>query len=427
MKRDAGDDSNVEIDSIPEDDMAEQEPSASRLSQIVEDEREVARLMGTSRQNNPRLGGRFFFYLGKSRGKLTDLRARMPSYAWVLLYGIHGHFIPSSDGVYVPWLMAVMDKCLRQLRREVTILDVVPNPAERSCVLVLVASETEAEILRSSLHKDGSFLRGRSELWDRFVTSDKVKDLEEVVMSGLCEIVHFREKALRHFQQGDAFLTERQRLTRNRDMAMLLGSKCRHITSANGTSTARGTQGILPVRDTARQEPDLVRDSLLLLGCPSGMAEGALCSLFYRAMNSSAASGGASTTTAAEFCPFRVKAIVFHSSKNHAAIIFEPETDLTLLCQRWNYFTSTYQLVVAMPYHTMYRYQDPFPRKRPTDLGLIEEYVEARERFECVQTHTSAPGQPIAQIRTSPTLLGGGGGRTSNRQDITHLCSPTRA
>jgi hypothetical protein len=134
----------------------------------------------------------------------------------------------------------------------------------------------------------------------------------------------------------------------------------------------------LPDRATVAQEPIILHDALILLGVPRGMAEGALCCLFHNGVACESQSAGT------DFCPFRLKAVVFHSALNHAALVFERGTPLATLCERFNKHTSRYQVIAAVPYHTMYRYRDPFPRRPPRKFTLINEWTESKERFQCI-------------------------------------------
>lgn len=357
------------------------DPPPSVLSQVVRDDEEMRRLLGTRGENNPRLFGRFYHELETVGGRLTDLRAMCPGYTWVLIFGLSGALqaYGRANGVFLPWVLALLRKRLASrgssVASSVPILDIVAHPVDPMLVLVLMRTEDDARSLLDAAQDQTSYLAGKVALWDEFVVSEDAEDVDRVILSGLSAIVHFREMGRRWFDEKDRHRTERERLLRTAELSKKLSEFAPYLAAAAEPELKHD----LPERPTATEEPIIIKDALVLLGVPRGMTEGTIACLFHNAM----------LATSRDFCPWRLKAVVFHSSLNHAALVFEKGTPLGPVCQQFNRYTSEYQIVAAIPYHTMYRYRDPFPKKRPSDLSLIEEWEETKDRFECINIPTS--------------------------------------
>ena len=101
------------------------------MSQMVEDEDEIGRLLGYEEEKDPPLEGHFFLHVRKVRGHLSDLQRRSPDHTWVLLKGVMSEIVNAgkSNSVYLPWLIAVLTVALGEKRRKVRMFDIIPNPA----------------------------------------------------------------------------------------------------------------------------------------------------------------------------------------------------------------------------------------------------------------------------------------------------------
>ena len=355
------------------------EPERTLLSQLVQDEKEVEQLV-TLQEDDPSLDGRFFFHLRKAGGKVSDIQKRYPDYTWVLVHGIHFSFSVhgKSDGVYLPWLLSCISSNL-STKTATAVMDVVPNPANRSYVLLLVSSHSSAEELIHSLNTESSYFFGKVALWDDFLLSSNLAEHDNITVAGLGRLVKFREKTHRHFLSDDKDRTERRRLFAAGRSAVKLLQWCHYFHKANVDEVSGAKADILPFRDEM-PFPDICKDSIFFLGVPAGMAEGALLCLFCKAMATIV--GGKLPLKERQFDPSSVIAVVFHSALNHAVMIFADGTNVNALRKHFNNYTSTFQVVVAVPYYSMHRYRDPFPKRKPRSAKKIDEYLRAKDRFE---------------------------------------------
>ena len=355
------------------------EPEKTLLSQLVEDDKEIDRLLAAQAED-PDLDGRYFFQLRRLGGKVSDLQRRFPDYTWVLIHSIHFSFPAhgKSDGVYLPWLLAciVSNVCTRVATG---IMDIVPNPGNRSYVLLLLSSRSGAEELLHGLKNESSYFFGKAALWDDFLISDELAQHDAITIAGLGRLVKFREKSHRQFHQDDAKKTERKRLWGAAKETIKLLQWCHYFHRANVDKETAAKADIIPGKDKM-PFPDVFKNSIFFLGVPAGMAEGALLCLFCKAM--ATVVEGKLPLQEVKFDPSTVIAVVFHSTLNHAVITFDSGTNVNALRKHFNNYTSTFQVVVGVPYFSMHRYRDPFPKVKPRSTKLIKEYLRAKDRFE---------------------------------------------